>query len=139
MDFFTIRVMCCNFLNLYGCYVLQYKSFLTIFSLQTQQISKISGDQKRFFIALSLYPLSFSVNTPFNAIYDLFVLLQNFFWNLLGFGLSTLVHQGHLFLYPSADLHPQSSDETPANHIKTICFQDYLFLSLKMCIYLYLK
>ena len=74
-----------------------------------------------------------------NAIYDLFVLLQNFFWNLLGFGPSTLVHQGHLFLDPSADLHPQSSDETPANHIKTICFQDYLFLSLKMCIYLYLK
>ena len=27
--------------------------------------SKISGDQKRFFIALSLYPLSFFVNTPF--------------------------------------------------------------------------
>ena len=28
--------------------------------------SKISSDQKRFFIALSLYPLSFFVNTPFN-------------------------------------------------------------------------
>ena len=28
--------------------------------------SKISGDQKRFFIALSLYPLSFFANTPFN-------------------------------------------------------------------------
>ena len=27
--------------------------------------SKISSDQKRFFIALSLYPLSFFVNTPF--------------------------------------------------------------------------
>ena len=27
--------------------------------------SKISGDQKRFFIALSLYPLSFFANTPF--------------------------------------------------------------------------
>ena len=26
--------------------------------------SKISSDQKRFFIALSLYPLSFSSNTP---------------------------------------------------------------------------
>ena len=26
---------------------------------------KISGDQKRFFIALSLYPLSFFANTPF--------------------------------------------------------------------------
>ena len=30
--------------------------------------SKISSDQKRFFIALSLYPLSFFANTPFNAI-----------------------------------------------------------------------
>ena len=28
--------------------------------------SKISSDQKRFFIALSLYPLSFFANTPFN-------------------------------------------------------------------------
>ena len=32
VDYFTIRVKCCcNFLNLYGRYVLQYKSFLTIF------------------------------------------------------------------------------------------------------------
>ena len=30
--------------------------------------SKISGDQKRFFIALSLYPLSFFANTPFNPL-----------------------------------------------------------------------
>ena len=29
--------------------------------------SKISSDQKRFFIALSLYPLSFFANTPFKA------------------------------------------------------------------------
>ena len=29
--------------------------------------SKISGDQKRFFIALSLFPLSFFANTPFNV------------------------------------------------------------------------
>ena len=28
---------------------------------------KISSDQKRFFIALSLYPLSFFVNTPFKC------------------------------------------------------------------------
>ena len=28
--------------------------------------SKINSDQKRFFIALSLYPLSFFANTPFN-------------------------------------------------------------------------
>ena len=30
--------------------------------------SKISSDQKRFFIALSLYPLSFFANTPFNGV-----------------------------------------------------------------------
>ena len=29
--------------------------------------SKISSDQKRFFIALSLYPLSFFANTPFKC------------------------------------------------------------------------
>ena len=62
--FFTIRVMCCNFLKLYGRYVLQYKSFLTVLTDTTDR-SKISGDQKRFFIALSLYPLSFFANTPF--------------------------------------------------------------------------
>ena len=31
--FFTIRVVYYNFLNLYGRYVLRYKSFLTIFLL----------------------------------------------------------------------------------------------------------
>ena len=30
--------------------------------------SKIRGDQKRFFIALSLYPLSFFANTPFKML-----------------------------------------------------------------------
>ena len=30
--------------------------------------SKISSDQKRFFIALNLYPLSFFANTPFNIL-----------------------------------------------------------------------
>ena len=29
--------------------------------------SKISSDQKRFFIAISLYPLSFFANTPFKS------------------------------------------------------------------------
>ena len=31
--------------------------------------SKISSDQKRFFIALSLYPLSFLANTPFKTMF----------------------------------------------------------------------
>ena len=30
--------------------------------------SKVSGDQKRFFFAISLYPLSFFANTPFKLI-----------------------------------------------------------------------
>ena len=36
--FVKIRVECCIFLNLYGHYVLRCESFLTIFSLNTQQI-----------------------------------------------------------------------------------------------------
>ena len=37
--------------------------------------SKISSDQKRFFIALSLYTLSFFANTPFNVKKQRFVQL----------------------------------------------------------------
>ena len=40
-----------------------YNNFLLI---DATNRSKISGDQKRFFITLSLYPLSFFANTPFN-------------------------------------------------------------------------
>ena len=36
--------------------------------------SKISGDQKRFFIAFSLYPLSFFANTPFKQLPKHYVL-----------------------------------------------------------------
>ena len=39
-----------------------YNKFLLI---DATDRSKISSDQKRFFIALSLYPLSFFANTPF--------------------------------------------------------------------------
>ena len=39
--------------------------------------SKISSDQKSFFIALSLYPLSFFANTPFKC-YSLWATLYNF-------------------------------------------------------------
>jgi len=52
---FTIRVECCIFLNLYG-----HNLFLLI-----DATDRISSDQKRLFIALSLYPLSFFANTPF--------------------------------------------------------------------------
>ena len=40
-----------------------FNKFLLI---DTTDRSNISSDQKRFFIALSLYPLSFFANTPFN-------------------------------------------------------------------------
>ena len=53
--------------------------------------SKISSDQKRFFIALSLYPLSFFANTPFLSFSEsrpfiiIFKLGRNFFFELLAF------------------------------------------------------
>ena len=40
-----------------------FKNFLHI---EATDRDKISSDQKRFLIALSLYPLSFCENTPFN-------------------------------------------------------------------------
>ena len=33
IDYFSIHIECCNFLNLYGCCVLQHESFLTFFFL----------------------------------------------------------------------------------------------------------
>ena len=41
--------------------------FINFLLLDAADRSKISSDQKRFFIALSLYPLSFFANTPFNV------------------------------------------------------------------------
>ena len=42
-----------------------FKNFLLI---DATDRSKISSDQKGFFIALSLYTISFFANTPFNTI-----------------------------------------------------------------------
>ena len=39
--------------------------FVNFLHIDATDRSKISTDQKRFFIALSLYPLSFFANTPF--------------------------------------------------------------------------
>ena len=44
---------------------------------------KISRDQKRFFIALSLYPLSFFANTHFNLISEGYNTVKIAFWNTL--------------------------------------------------------
>ena len=45
------------------------------FLIDATDRSKISSDQKRFFIALSLYTLSFFANTPFNVKKQRFVQL----------------------------------------------------------------
>jgi len=50
-----------------------FNNFLLI---EATDRSKISSDQKRFFLALSLYPLSFFANTPFNK-KDVFKILCN--------------------------------------------------------------
>ena len=69
--FFTIRVEFCIFLNLYehirSSMWVVFNNFLLI---DATDRSKISSDQKRFFIALSLYPLSFFANTPFKHLFD---------------------------------------------------------------------
>ena len=63
--FFTIRVECCNFLNLYGSYVL-----LNFLLINATDRSKISSNQHWIFFEVSLYPLSFFANTPFKALFD---------------------------------------------------------------------
>ena len=70
----TIRVeCCCIFLNLYGwtlrsSLLIVFNNFLLIDAIDR---SKINSDQKRFFIALSVYPLTFFANTPFKVKPDL--------------------------------------------------------------------
>ena len=67
VDYFTIRVECCNFPNLYmdakffgKCPFKQFSPYI-----DATDRSKISSDQKRLFFAVSLYPLSFLANDPF--------------------------------------------------------------------------
>ena len=52
-----------------------FSNFLLI---DTTDRSKISSDQKRFFIALTLYPLSFFTNTPFNFVFKSVYIFGNF-------------------------------------------------------------
>ena len=60
--------------------------------------SKISSDQKRFFSALSLYPLSFFANTPFNfTSLSFFVALNTYIWN--SFSFCFLEVTGKIFIY----------------------------------------
>ena len=48
-----------------------WDEFINFLLIDATDRSKISGDQKRFFIALSLYPLSFFANTPFKFHFSL--------------------------------------------------------------------
>ena len=43
--------------------------FINFLLIDATDRSKISSDQKRFFIALCLYPLLFFANTPFNIVF----------------------------------------------------------------------
>ena len=64
---FTIRVKCCIFLNLYGHYILRCESFLTIFSLKTQQIEvRLVEIKSAYFSPQACTPFHFFANTPFN-------------------------------------------------------------------------
>ena len=44
--------------------------FINFLLIDATDRSKISSDQKRFFIAIILYPLSFFANTPFKQLYN---------------------------------------------------------------------
>jgi len=46
---------------------MKYQIYTNVLLIDATDRSKISSDQKRFFIALSLYPLSFFANTPFKV------------------------------------------------------------------------
>ena len=66
--------------------------------------SKISSDHKRFFIALSLYPLSFFANTPFK--YKTRLILDTVPWpdfvinkNIIGFT-SDVFKVNYLYIWP---------------------------------------
>ena len=67
--FSTIRVEYCNFLNLYGRYVLWYEwvVFNNFLLIDATDRSKISSNHCRIFFDVSLYPLSLFANTPFKV------------------------------------------------------------------------
>ena len=75
-----------------------WDGFINFLLIDATDRSKISSDQKRFFIALSLYPLSFFANTPFKEFktqlkygrfhLKLYSMFQNLSWRSIetGFG-----------------------------------------------------
>ena len=73
-------------------YVLRYESFLTIFSLSTQQLSTQQKIEVRLveitiiIFDVSLYPLSFFANTPFKCIFGMLPLWKFYIWEVAHFG-----------------------------------------------------
>ena len=63
--------------------IIKYKLYTNVAKdnrwLSSRLRSKISSDQKRFFIVLSLYPLSFFANTPFKTRNRIFTDLWKFY------------------------------------------------------------
>ena len=68
--FFTIRVICCNFLYCIDVTFFDKVCFNNLLLKDATDKSKISSDQKRPIFALSLYPLSFFPNTTFKTLKD---------------------------------------------------------------------
>ena len=64
------------------CYSV-WDAFNNFLLIDATDRSKISSDQKRLFIALRLYPLSFFANTPFKA--NLHIFLKTLFGSVTGF------------------------------------------------------
>ena len=76
--------------------------FINLFLVDATD-SKISSDQKRFFIALSLYPLSFFANTPFNLLIPFpFPLIWTHPYSL---NITRLPPPSFSLLFHSADFH----------------------------------
>ena len=68
-------------------YVLRYESFLTIFSLSTQQKIEVRLVEITIIIFdVSLYPLSFFANTPFKCIFGMLPLWKFYIWEVAHFG-----------------------------------------------------
>ena len=68
---FGIKLICLRYeLNVASFWICMDTTFFGVnfLLIDPTDRSKISSDQKRFFIALSLYPLSFFANTPFKFI-----------------------------------------------------------------------
>ena len=78
IDYFTFWVEYCNFLNLYGRYVLQHESILTIFSLLTQQIEvRLLAINIEYLSTQAYTPFHFSFTVPLTSFFRIASLQVN--------------------------------------------------------------